>query len=134
MNECDYPGCSEPRAGVRRWCNHHYYERYYAKDDARARRQEKNRDYTRRVRARVLALYGGRCVHCGLDDTRVLQLDHVNNDGKAHRLAVGKDPTKVLLEAERDHLAGDGSRFQLLCANCHVIKTQEARAAERAIR
>lgn len=83
---------------------------------------ERQRGYTRRLRREVLALYGGVCEHCGFDDERALQMDHVSENGHRHREAVGG--TGVLRAAKVDKYAG-GHRFQLLCANCNWIKRHE---------
>lgn len=63
---------------------------------------------------------GGACVKCGNNDPRVLDLDHIKPSEK-DRAAHGKYPTYIrwrLWEKERDNL-------QILCANCHRIKTHE---------
>lgn len=39
----------------------------------------------RRLRAEVIAAYGGRCACCGEATPEFLSIDHVNNDGAQHR-------------------------------------------------
>lgn len=73
----------------------------------------------------VLAMFNRKCRICGFDNPKALELDHIieirrntatKNDSSAgtglwHRMARG------LLNPED---------FQLLCANCHSIKTYDA--------
>jgi hypothetical protein len=76
---------------------------------------------SREVRLKVITLYGGRCVCCGIDNLKYLQLDHKNNDGHIERKALppsirgGRFFKLVLSQEKRDDL-------QVLCANCHNAK------------
>lgn len=73
-------------------------------------------------RNETLRLLGNKCAECGVDDKRVLQVDHVNHDGanerkcysgaKYYRIILGK-----IISGSRD--------YQLLCANCNAIKEWE---------
>src|SRR5881394_22666 len=45
---------------------------------------QSRRNY-RELRARALAFLGGRCVQCGFDDARALQIDHVHGGGNKER-------------------------------------------------
>ncbi len=85
----------------------------FEKEKANNRRKAVNR------RARVLELFGGKCQVCGFGDHRALELDHV------YRLEGG---TRAFLGVTRRDMAILSGRvsitdFQLLCANCHKIKT-----------
>lgn len=74
--------------------------------------------YRQRTRAAVLALLGGKCVRCNNDDQRVLDIDHVNPPVKKSM----RDKHMYLrLAILRGHKPLDD--FQLLCCNCHRIKT-----------
>ena len=61
---------------------------------------------------------GGKCCICDLDDYRLLDLDHINNDGNEDR----RSQTNTLrhyyprIEKARETL-------QLLCVVCHRLKT-----------
>jgi len=79
----------------------------------------------------VINHYGGKCVHCGYDDIRALQIDHINGNGAEHRRQLSKK-----YKAKGKSFAGyttyrwliqnnfpDG--FQVLCANCNYIKHYE---------
>jgi hypothetical protein len=65
--------------------------------------------------------YGGRCVCCGEDNQKYLQLDHVNNDGADHRREIANGRGGCLYSwAVKNNFS---SRLQLLCANCHQAKS-----------
>lgn len=74
-------------------------------------------------RQQIISLLGGKCVHCGYNaDVRALQFDHINGNGSAHRKAFYNP------DAYYKHiLSVNGDGFQLLCANCNVIKKAEKR-------
>ncbi len=64
------------------------------------------------------------CVLCGFTDIRALQFDHRNGDGAEHRRQAGSG-VKYLrsILATSDHRLR--TRFQVLCANCNIIKREE---------
>lgn len=64
-------------------------------------------------------MLGGVCVRCGYSDTRALQVDHINADAKEDRLKKG---TSYYYNIQKNILSG---RYQVLCANCNVIKRFE---------
>jgi hypothetical protein len=71
----------------------------------------------RKQRDRVLEHLGSRCRQCSYSaDVRALQIDHRNGDGAQLRRTMS--PNRLL----RDVLNDDGTRYQLLCANCNSIK------------
>ncbi|GAF81826.1 unnamed protein product [marine sediment metagenome] len=93
--------------------------------------KEKQREYQRKWRRNkyikerkiVLKLFGGKCVLCGNSDERVLEIDHI----------------KPLIRKNSKELCGsllihaiifrkvDVKNLQLLCSNCHRIKTFDDR-------
>lgn len=73
------------------------------------------------LRAEMLAAYGGRCVCCGEDEPIFLDLDHIENDGAAHRREVGNN-TQVMVALKRAGWPRD--RFQILCCNCNQGKAR----------
>jgi hypothetical protein len=85
---------------------------------------EINRQRTRacwaRLRDRVLAAYGNACVNCGETTREFLQVDHVNDDGKVHRDAVGY--TGVFRDIVR---RGFPPEFQILCVDCNADKRDQ---------
>ena len=70
----------------------------------------------RMMRLTAIDLLGGRCVTCENDDWRVLQFDHINDDGSEDRERSGSSLVLSVVNGQRDDI-------QLLCANCHQIKT-----------
>lgn len=65
-------------------------------------------------RDEMLKVFGGKCFECGSNDKRLLNFDHINPRFKTgHR-----KNTRNEMEAKRHP-----ERFQLLCANCHWLKT-----------
>jgi hypothetical protein len=83
------------------------------REDARAKQLKR----LEKMRAEVRNKYDNKCAHCGFDDVRALQIDHVNGDGHEHRKVV-KGTNTFLAEVIKD----TENRFQLLCANCNWIK------------
>lgn len=75
----------------------------------------------RRLRARVLQEYGGRCACCGEMTPQFLAIDHVNNDGEAHRRELKGYGRAIYQWLKREGYPKDG-RFQLLCHNCNMAK------------
>jgi len=72
------------------------------------------------VRLGVLQFLGGKCVRCGFDDVRALQIDHINGGGNKEVKLINNTKTyylKVLNDKE--------GKYQLLCANCNWIKKSE---------
>lgn len=74
--------------------------------------------YCMRVRYRAVQSLGGCCARCGNDDMRVLDIDHVHGGGARER-ELGK---YRVFKRVIDGCPG----YQVLCANCHRIKTLEA--------
>lgn len=70
----------------------------------------------------VIEMFGGSCMECGFDNVRALHLDHItaikrvsystrgadSGSGLWRKVATGKIPKELV---------------QLLCANCHAVKT-----------
>ena len=74
-----------------------------------------------RQRAEVIYRLGGRCNQCGITDIRVLEVHHVNHDGyKEREKHRGESAGKQLTSVRRTP-----EHFELLCSNCHKIKTLE---------
>lgn len=73
------------------------------------------------LRAEMLAAYGSACACCGEAETVFLDLDHVHNDGAAHRREAGNSTQVMLHLRRRGWPKGD---FQLLCCNCNQGKAR----------
>ena len=68
------------------------------------------------TRVKAFMLLGGKCEVCGNNDLRVLELDHVHNNGANERRTYGRGHTMIKEVFKRPE------DFQLLCANDHRIK------------
>jgi 5-methylcytosine-specific restriction endonuclease McrA len=74
-----------------------------------------------RRRIEVIKILGGKCAVCGIKDYRVLEIDHIiplNLGRRRKGLDRSSDYTyRHIIET------GNTDNLQLLCANCHTIKT-----------
>ena len=76
------------------------------------------------VRNEVVLKLGGTCVSCGCDDIRVLELSHVNDDGR-WRQRRAKSTGGFTLPELRSILDGSlDEELEVLCANCHTLRTK----------
>lgn len=85
------------------------------KEDVRASKQR----YRDKRRAEAIAAYGGQCACCGETTPQFLTIDHINEDGAAHRREVGYRATPYVWLR---HQGYPKDRFQLLCYNCNCTK------------
>jgi hypothetical protein len=75
--------------------------------------------YRARLKAEMIAAYGGACACCRETIPAFLQLDHIYNDGAADRL-LNKTSAKLWAKLKREGWPKE--RHQLLCANCNFGK------------
>lgn len=99
------------------WKEH--YHRYG--DEYRARAIKYNKDLKVSLRKKMLKYLSDKsCVICGMNDPRVLEFDHINPSTKNISIA------RALSNAAKwDAILQEISKCQILCANCHKIKTAE---------
>lgn len=57
-----------------------------------------------------------KCLWCGIDDIRVLDLDHINDDGAKHRDEINYN---LIFWIKKNNFP---PMFQVLCRNCNWIK------------
>lgn len=74
--------------------------------------------------------YGNKCARCGFNDSRALQIDHVNDDGADERREIGGHKCLYWVKILRN-LQKDSTRYQILCANCNWIKRAEGIVSKR---
>jgi hypothetical protein len=98
----------------------------------RKQKKEYFRDEFRRLRKKALSILGGKCIICGIEDKRVLQVDHINRTEQGvsvilMRRKPGGRRTSNNTQFYRNIIKGKigSDEVQLLCANCHAIKTWE---------
>ena len=88
--------------------------------DWREARRASVRKHREKVKALIYQLLGGpKCVRCGFDDERALQIDHIHGAGTR-----GRNERGVHREYA-DILRWGREKFQVLCANCNWIKRKE---------
>lgn len=100
-----------------------YDREWYAKNKDRLRdiKNERNRSYRKIKRKYIIeVLKGSKCLHCGTDDWRVLEFDHREPTTKSFNIA---DSTKYPFNKIKEEI----DKCDILCANCHTIKTIEQR-------
>ncbi len=105
------------------------HDRYHDQAIERGRRKRAA------LRDEILQVYGRRCACCGDTTEKFLTLDHINNDGAAHRkLLSGKNITgggsRFYAAVKAD---GFPNTFQLLCWNCNLGKYLNGGACPHAI-
>jgi predicted nucleic-acid-binding Zn-ribbon protein len=93
-------------------------------EQAKARAKRRWLEY----RLVVLGKLGGKCVKCGNDDYRVLQIDHVDGKGCQERKKLGYNNNYYVVQSI---IKGERKKYQLLCANCNWIKRWENNECKR---
>ncbi len=69
----------------------------------------------------MIAAYGGRCAECGESRPECLQIDHVDSDGVYQaRHGVPRAGPRLYARLRRQGWPRD--KYQLLCANCNLVK------------
>ncbi len=106
---------------TKRFCSKNCKDKKYYHNGYRNKNNKKKcKNNYKKLRNKVINIYGGICVYCGISDERILTLDHVNNDGNSDRKirgawAIYKDACENI----------NSGKFQLLCRNCNWIKMLE---------
>jgi hypothetical protein len=90
-----------------------YYEAH--REEQRAKQNAR----TAAMRLEVLQHYGGKCACCGETEVKFLGIDHINNDGAAHRKAIGGGGNTTYRWLIKH---GYPPGFQVLCHNCNLAK------------
>jgi len=86
---------------------------------------EQKREERRKLKEEIFNLLGNKCVRCGFNDTRILQIDHVNGGGtKEFRKFNNRWACDYLKHVLEEVKKGTG-KYQLLCPNCNWIKRIE---------
>lgn len=128
------------------WCTacRYMYNREWCKNNPdRLRAQyEKHVLYNRSLKAAAFAVLGENCSCCQESRVAFLQIDHIANDGAAHRrILSGKRGrnNSAMDKLYKEIIAGHTAGLQTLCANCNWGKARndgvcphvDERAAER---
>lgn len=104
--------CGEP--SKTRYCSDKCRNDYWNKNEYQL--LKKKRFWERKLE--VIKKLGGKCKICGLDDIRVLDINHIDRDKK--------DKHKNYSWLKRlQNWEGDLDNIEILCANCHRKHTWE---------
>jgi hypothetical protein len=104
--------CGEPSTTrfCNKWCQREYWQ---ARDKHRA---PKRRKQVWAEKCAFVKRLGGQCVKCGNNDMRVLDVDHIDPKKK-------RKPRNTTIPVRLALWRREVNNLQLLCANCHRIKT-----------
>ena len=114
----------------KKWLEEHPGKRKEYEDRYRKKNREKVNAYrakwrretgfdklrNRRIRERVIAKYGGRCVCCEETIFQFLSFDHKNGRGRQHRETMIETGQKFMLWLDKNPIQPD---IQILCHNCN---------------
>ena len=89
---------------------------YYQLNNEKIRKHQ--REYIKEKRAICLEYLGGKCVKCGA--TERLEFDHIKREGKKYSIA-------RKLTYKFDNIKEELDKCQLLCVDCHKVKTKSER-------
>ena len=123
----EYSIVSTTRAGyIRRciMCDRRRSAKAFAKIMRTPRERDKRREYEnrlrRKVRAEMIAAYGGQCACCGENHPEFMSIDHIGGGGHAHRRTLRNSHNSMARELKR--LGFPKDKFRLLCMNCNWAK------------
>ena len=89
----------------------------------RVRLNKNMQKYKKNVKDMAFEAYGGyMCATCGEKREPCLTLDHIDNDGAAHRKAIGASSYKLYAWLKKHNYP---PMIQVLCRNCNWIKYHE---------
>jgi hypothetical protein len=87
--------------------------------------KERRPSYTKRyqagLRKAAIDILGGKCIRCGFDDIRALQIDHINGGGNIDIKNIRGNYHRSVIQS----VLNNERKYQLLCANCNWIKRAE---------
>lgn len=102
-------------------CDKNYQKQWYQKNKERLITKAKENNIKNATEMRQLVLNylkNNSCVHCGESNILVLEFDHLKD--KKFNIA-------QLANKWKENLLSEMAKCQVLCANCHKIKTHEQR-------
>ena len=93
------------------------YQRNWEKEN-REKRNAGQRRYYNSLRKRVLDLMGGKCIYCGCDEYKALEINHINGGGYQERMLRGSRSKQFYLDivAGRRQLKD----LELTCGVCNT--------------
>jgi hypothetical protein len=87
--------------------------------------REKIFEKNNNLRKLIIKKMGEKCVKCGFNDYRALQIDHINGGGGKERKLGRNNQGKVYRTILLSSMEEIKNKYQLLCANCNWIKKCE---------
>ena len=103
------------KASITRFCSDKCRKDFWNKNDYLIFKKK----YHWEKKLAILQDLGGKCVQCGNDDIRVLDIDHIDSTKK-------KRPKTTYTWSYRiKEWQANMENLRLLCANCHRIRTWE---------
>ena len=109
------------RSSVCKLCHSAYYKEYWKRqgtyDKHKTRIKKNNARYVERNRRLVLDRLSGGCVDCGMLDVRVLEFDHLPQFEKSFTIS------RKLASVSESTLTSEMDKCEVVCANCHRIRT-----------
>ena len=82
--------------------------------------RETQKQWHQNRKLQVILAYGGKCACCGETEIEFLAVDHINNDGAAHRKKIGHASGSNIHRWLIRNNFPEG--FQVLCHNCNFSK------------
>jgi hypothetical protein len=89
------------------------------RDKYRQEIRDRQRQERINIKIKLFSLLGDKCSQCGIKDIRVLQIDHINGNGRKDR---GNLNPKDFYRYAFNKVKNGNKEYQLLCANCNWIK------------
>jgi len=102
-----------------------YAKLWVTKTNYSSRKSRETQVDYHKTRMMVLCHYSDgvpKCANCGVEDERVLTLDHLNNDGNKHRREMGQ--LSAIYWIVKNNYP---PIFQVLCHNCNWLKELDVR-------
>jgi hypothetical protein len=100
-----------------------YYTEHYQKykDIYKARARTRKKRVQEELKKKLLHYLADKaCVTCGITDPRVLDFDHINTKDKSFTIARALADSRCW-----EVILNEIAKCQILCANCHRIRTAE---------
>lgn len=93
--------------------------RWKSNPQSRAKHRVSRQRWRLKLKYKVIESLGGKCECCKDNTLPFLQIDHINKDGKKHRLETGRGVKnfKDMLKYPNKY------KLRVLCANCHFAIT-----------
>ena len=92
-----------------------YAKKHYQKNLLENRKKRRENNNKRRLE--IIEFLGKKCVMCGYEDWRALQVDHINGGGNQDRKNIAHSQSALNTDVRKNP-----KKYQLLCANCNWIK------------